>query len=97
MQDGSQHYFDGVKDMLRFYLQHHKKVAQLFVQDYYTTQTVDAKKSFFVIGSDLYGPMGKELIAHKTRKRAERFSLDHKGRKILTFEMLDRSVLDELH
>jgi nitrous oxide reductase accessory protein NosL len=79
------YYFDGVKDMLKYYFQHQQDIKAILVQDYYTYKILDAKKAFFVIGSDVYGPMGNELIAFETLNSAQRFFVDHKGVQILKF------------
>ena len=78
--------FDGIKDMMKYYFTHQQKIQEILVQDYYTQQTIDAKKAYFVLGSDVYGPMGNELIAFKDKKAAQRFSLDHRGKKTLLFK-----------
>ncbi|MEN4045347.1 MULTISPECIES: nitrous oxide reductase accessory protein NosL [Sulfurimonas] len=78
--------FDGIKDMMKYYFEHPKKIKHMLVQEYYTQQVIDAKKAYFVMWSDVYGPMGNELIAFKDEASAKRFYLDHKGKKILKFD-----------
>ncbi len=93
-QDGSRVFFDGPKDMVRYYLtfaQYNKSrtlddVSDVFVTEYYSTRPMDARKVFFVIGSDVLGPMGKELVPIDGREAAETFLRDHRGEKITTFE-----------
>jgi copper chaperone NosL len=55
------------------------------VTDYYNLQLIDAKAAFYVIGSDVLGPMGHELVPLATRADAEDFMKEHKGRRILGF------------
>lgn len=78
--------FDGVKDMIKYYFEHKEGIAKILVSDYYSQKAVDAKKAYFVIGSDVYGPMGDELIPFISESEAKTFSMDHKGIKILKFE-----------
>ncbi|MFT7859912.1 MAG: nitrous oxide reductase accessory protein NosL [Sulfurimonas sp.] len=85
--------FDGIKDMFKYYFEHQKEIRHILVQDYYTQKTLDAKKAFFVIGSDVYGPMGNEFLAFETLDSAKKFLLDHKGRKILEFDEIDEDVV----
>jgi len=85
--------FDGIKDMLKFYFNNEKGIKSVWVQDYYTLKTLDAKKAFYVIGSDILGPMGNELIAFATLKSAKNFSLDHKGKSILPFDKLTEKMV----
>ncbi|MCI6988538.1 MAG: nitrous oxide reductase accessory protein NosL [Campylobacter sp.] len=95
--------FDGVKDMMKFYLEPQKyggdkntKIKQIQVNDYYLLTITDAKTAFFVAGSDVLGPMGNELIPFKDEKNAKIFSLDHKGVKIYKFDEINVKLLCEL-
>lgn len=88
--------FDGVKDLMKFYFnpakwgehKNHTKelISKIVVTDYYSQTSIDAKSAYYVIGSDIYGPMGHELIPFSTKKSAENFMTDHKGKKIIKFE-----------
>lgn len=64
--------------------------------EYYDMQMVDAERAVFVIGSSVYGPMGRELIPCKTWKDAEQFRKDHGGTLILTFEQVKPAVIGKL-
>jgi len=46
---------------------------------------IDGLKAFYVIGSDVYGPMGRELIPFGSRSDAEEFRKDHQGKAVLEF------------
>ena len=86
------YYFDGVKDMMKFYIfdvdfpYDRDKILNIEVTDFYTLKTIDAKKAFYVIGSDVYGPMGNELIPFLSKEAAENFMTDHRGEKIILFD-----------
>ncbi len=93
LADGTEKYFDGVKDMMVFYFSPEKygvsgrdQIKKIQVRDYYTMQWIDGRKAFYVVGSDVMGPMGKELIPFASRDAAETFLKDHKGHKVLTFD-----------
>ncbi len=58
------------------------------VTDFYNLQPVDARKAFYVIGSDVLGPMGHELVPLASREDAADFLKDHKGRRILSFDQV---------
>jgi nitrous oxide reductase accessory protein NosL len=96
--------FDGVKDMLKFYFnpkQWNKKyenikIENIKVSDYYSTKAIDGKLAYYVLGSNIYGPMGKELIPFEKYEDAKEFMYDHKGEKIYKFSDLDRTILDKL-
>ncbi len=98
-------YFDGVKDLLRFYFDPMRwgryswfdpHQAKMFVRDYYTQKMLDAKEAFFVIGSDVLGPMGAELIPFRSKELARRFLTDHRGEAILRFDAITPKTLKKL-
>lgn len=89
----STYYFDGIKDLLKYYFEHQQDIKNILVQDYYTQKILDGKRSFFVIGSDVYGPMGNEFIAFETLESAKKFLLDHKAKQILKFEEIDEDMV----
>jgi len=68
----------------------------MLVKDYYSLQWLSAEKTFFVIGSDVYGPMGHELIPFSTREAAENFMKDHHGKEILTFDRITPELIDSM-
>ena len=90
--DGKNYYFDGVKDMMKFYIFDidfpfdRTKITHIEVTDFYTLKAIDAKEAFYVIGSDVYGPMGNELIPFMGQDAAENFMRDHRGEKIILFK-----------
>jgi len=96
--------FDGAKDMFKYYFNIAKyspskrlaDMESLFVTDYYSLRQIDAYKAYYVTGSDVYGPMGRELIPFEQMKDAEEFRTDHKGKKVLRFSEITRHVLKEL-
>lgn len=89
--DGAQVFFDGPKDLFRYLLDLEKYQAQdrtiseVFVTDYYRVRLIDATAAFFVLGSDVMGPMGAELVPLQKREDAETFAVDHGGEEILEF------------
>lgn len=97
MDDGKKYYFDGPKDMLKYVYKHDLKnseeVKSISVTDYFTRKKVDARKAYFVMGSDVYGPMGKDLVAFEKDKAAYNFKNDHFGKKVMLFEEITDEVL----
>ncbi len=95
-KDGTYAVFDGVKDMLHYYFNMSKynksktkdDIAEIYVTDYYTTKLMKADEVYFIIGSDVMGPMGNELIPVKGKTEANTFSIDHGGKKTLTFDKI---------
>lgn len=91
------HYsFDGVKDLMKYYFLNKDGISKILVTDYYSQKAIEARESFFVVGSDVYGPMGDELIPFAKLEDAKTFSLDHKGKKILRFDEIDEIIIKKL-
>jgi len=57
---------------------------------------IDGYKAYYVSGSDIFGPMGKELVPFDKKNDAAEFMKDHKGRSILTFREINASVIKSL-
>ena len=72
------------------------RIKEIWVKDYYSLQWVDGRAAFFVVGSDLYGPMGKEFVPFATREAAESFRRDHKGDKVLTFGEISDDLVQSM-
>lgn len=101
--DGGHHSFDGVKDLAKYLLNPAKyggkadfKAKKVIVTDYYTQLGIDGRKAFYVIGSDVLGPMGHELIPFEKKSDALTFKKDHKGTKIVALSDVTSSMLCEL-
>jgi nitrous oxide reductase accessory protein NosL len=103
-KDGSRAFFDGPKDMFKYVLDlkryNPKKqpsdIADLFVTDYYTLAPIEARKAWYVAGSDVQGPMGGDLVPLAKEADAKAFMKDHKGRKVLRFEDVTLDVIRNL-
>ena len=99
-KDGSRAVFDGPKDLFRYFYDARQfggtkgrgDVAAVFVMDYYTLEPIDGKPAFYVVGSDVFGPMGKELIPFARRGDAEEFLRDHGGRRVVGFDEIEREL-----
>ena len=64
--------------------------------DYYSLESIEGTRAFYVIGSDVFGPMGKELIPFGKETEAREFLKDHKGKKILRFQEITPEILKTL-
>ena len=96
--DGTLQFFDGPKDLFRYLAREEVSAesAEIWVTDYYTTKPVKARDVLFVVGSDVLGPMGAELIPLTSARHAESFRADHGGDAPLTFDAVDDTVLGSL-
>ncbi len=103
-KDGSHHSFDGVKCMCRFFLNPEKydptkpkqAIKLILVRDYYTLKFIRHDTAFYVIGSNVFGPMGHELIPFSSETNGNTFLTDHNGLKILRFYEIGSGLLDKL-
>jgi nitrous oxide reductase accessory protein NosL len=97
--DGSHRFFDGPKDLFRYLMGEGGSTtldAEIWVTDYYTTKPMSARDAIYVAGSDVFGPMGAELIPLATADLAESFLVDHGGADVLAFDAVDEAVLKSL-
>ena len=103
-QDGSVAWFDGAKDLFKFLVDPGRfvpgrkpaDIRVVTVTDYYAVKPLDAREAYFVVGSDVFGPMGKELVPFGKRAEADEFLRDHRGKRVLRFNDVNRAVLDGL-
>ena len=103
-KDGSYAIFDGTKDMFKYLLNLKKynpskkleNIDSIYVTDYYNLTLIDGYQAFYIVGSDVYGPMGKELIPLGKETDAIEFRKDHKGKSILKFKDITYEIIKEL-
>lgn len=69
---------------------------KLYVSDYYKLAKLEATKAFYVIGSNVYGPMGSELIPFASQEEALSFSRDHNGQKVISFDEITEAMVKNL-
>ncbi len=103
-KDGTYALFDGAKDMFKYYA-HLKKynpskdlsdIANIYVTDYYSMNPTDGRSAFYVVESNVFGPMGKELIPFEKETDAKEFMKDHMGKKLLRFEEVNPELIKGL-
>jgi nitrous oxide reductase accessory protein NosL len=103
-RDGTTVYFDGPKDLFIYYLNPRRfdparkrsEAVTLTVKDYYSLAVIDARQAYFVVASNVLGPMGKELVPFAKKGDADGFRSDHLGRKPLRFSEVTLALLKRL-
>ncbi|MDO8843808.1 MAG: nitrous oxide reductase accessory protein NosL [Methylicorpusculum sp.] len=103
-QDGTSYFYDGAKDMFKHIFDTAKytpgksvdTIKDIYVTDYYEVELIEAKPAYYVIGSDVLGPMGHELLPFKDQESAQEFLEDHKGKTILRYEEVTPSIIESL-
>jgi nitrous oxide reductase accessory protein NosL len=104
-KDGTVAFFDGPKDLFTYYQglsrynpkEKQSDVAALFVTSYYTLTPIDGISAWYVAGSDVYGPMGRELVPFAKESEAREFSRDHKGKALHRFRAITPAVVKGLN
>ncbi len=102
--DGETVFFDGAKDLFKYYFnlkkyrpdKTKKDINAVYVTEYYDLKPLHAETAFFVIGSDVYGPMGRELVPFATKEDAAQFKKDHNGVHVLEFKEINPSIIKKL-
>lgn len=102
--DGTHVAFDGPKDLFTYYLNLKKynpgkpqsAIAAILVKDYYSLATIDGRPAYYVIGSDVYGPMGKELVPFAKLADARGFMVDHRGTRVVRLNEITPAILKTL-
>ena len=101
---GGRAFFDGPKDMFKYYQSPGKynrgkqvsEVEAIYVTDYYGLRPIDGLKAYYVIGSNVLGPMGKDLVPFEREADANEFMADHAGKSLLRFEQVTPDVIKSL-
>jgi nitrous oxide reductase accessory protein NosL len=93
-RDGHAHHFDGAKDLFKYLFDlprwapghRAEDMTAIAVTEYYGLSRIPAREAWYVIGSDVTGPMGHELVPLATEEDAKEFLRDHAGKRILRFD-----------
>ncbi len=93
--DGASLAFDSAKCLFRYRFEH-ESARDAWVSDYYSRGHLSIDAAFFVLGSDVSGAMGADLIALSRAEDAERFSREHHGTAVLRLPDVTRAVIDAL-
>lgn len=102
--DGEAAHFDGPKDFFKYLEKLEKyapgrssdQIAGMGVTEYYGLALIDARTARYVIGSDVYGPMGHELVPLTSAVDATDFLRDHAGKRELAFGDVTFDMLTKL-
>jgi nitrous oxide reductase accessory protein NosL len=103
-RDGHLEHFDGAKDLWKYLLdmsrwargRTREQIETIGVTSYYDGEMIDATTAVYVVGSDVYGPMGHELVPHPVEADAKEFITDHKGKRALRVDGITLALLANL-
>jgi len=71
-----------------------KNIARQFVTDFTAKKIIDLSKAFLVLGSNVKGPMGYELIPFSSKEDAAKFAAEKDGKWIVQLHEVIRSIED---
>ena len=102
-KDGSMTPFDGCKCMFNFlfavdeYDKMHSRedVSVAWVKDFNSGKWINAEEAYYIVGSDMLGPMGKELIPFADQGEAMKFHQEQGG-DMMNYAEISPGVLKNL-
>jgi copper chaperone NosL len=102
--DGHTDHFDGAKDLFKYLFDLSRyapdreagEMVAIGVTEYYGLTRIDAHSAWYVVGSEVLGPMGHELVPLATAEDAHEFKADHQGARILRFDEVSPELLSGL-
>lgn len=71
-------------------------IQSIQVTDYYESSKIDGQKAFYVIKSDVIGPMGHDLVPFLEESAAQEFQKEHGGEKVLNYSEVSLDTVKEL-
>lgn len=93
--DGTVTSYDAPRCALAVFTRDAGHGKSLRVQDYYDRQTLDAKDARFLLGGDVLGPMGPDLVPVDP-SRASKFIQDHGAERALRLDEITPAILERL-
>ena len=103
LNDGKSIFFSSPKSMFEFYYNEEKwqtfgikdisDFQNILVTDYKTLRIIDAKKAFFVYGSNKISPAGDDLVAFDSKENAQNYAQYNNGKRILSFIEVKNSLI----
>jgi len=102
-KDGTMTPFDGCKCMFNFMfamsefdnIHSMDDVSVLWVKDFNSSSWINAVDAYYVVGSNMMGPMGKEMIPFADKAAAMKFHQEQGG-SMMTYSQITPDVLKTL-
>ena len=98
LRDGRTYYFCSNRCALQTwrqpltYLGADAVVSRFVVLDYFSGRPIEAVTAWWIVGSDVVGPMGPALVTLHTRKDVEAFQRRHGGSHIFRLDQIDDAL-----
>ena len=87
--------FDSPKCMFRW-LSQHTDAREPWCTEHLSRTQHPARELLFVMGTDIDGPMGHDLVPVDTRAHAEELLRSHHGTQVLAFAEVTQPIVDQL-
>jgi copper chaperone NosL len=87
--------FDTPKCAFHVWLDGKVKAKSLWVRGYYSQEMLVDTNLVFAIGSDIFGPMGPDLVPVEPKFSAK-FAEEHKAKQLLLTKTVTKAVLENL-
>ncbi|MBM3302928.1 MAG: nitrous oxide reductase accessory protein NosL, partial [Deltaproteobacteria bacterium] len=91
LKDGKVVGFDGAGDLFRYLLSPEKQtiktadIKAIYVTEYGTRNFVDARTAYYVVGTNVTGDMGPEVVPFSKKEAAEQFKSEQNGKRVVAF------------
>lgn len=105
--NGKNVYFCSTKSMFEFYFNPKKwktfkqnkieDLKNIIVTDFKTFKPINAKKAYFVYGSNQISPAGDDLVSFKSLNDAKIFMKKYNGKRVLKFNEIKNSLINLLN
>lgn len=92
---GAEVVFDSPKCMFRW-LEQHRDARDAWTTEHLSRQERPAAGLFYVLGTDLRGPMGADLVPVDTREHADTLLASHHGQRVLVFAEVTPEIVASL-
>lgn len=102
-KNGKSAFFCSPKSMFEFYYNMQRWEAfeakeltdfkNIIVTDYKTLKGIDARKAFFVYGSNKISPAGDDLVAFESKDEAQSYLENNNGKRIFDFDGVKNSLV----
>ena len=103
LADGRGFYFCGNGCLLRTYRHSRQyigvapeEIKRMVVQSYFRGAPLDARKAWWVKGSDVVGPMGPALVALEDEAAVKTFQERHGGKVVFQIDRLDEEQWQQI-
>ena len=103
VRNGKTVYFSSPKSMFEFYfrpgkwfevgVKSERDFSDIVVTDYATSKPINAETAYYVYGSNVTSPAGDDLVPFATKEAADKFSKEHNGHRVMSFEKVSDALI----